>query len=129
MYLEGSNTVEYTPVDAYAVMPMADGIISGGSGGDAIVVQNARFLWSYDPDGAQDDGFINQGWFFNVSYSPLVVYGIDSREKLDTYFESNGDLNLVFQKWQEFVQENADKSYVTTFAFDDVGGHGCVNIG
>ena len=79
MYLEGSNTVEYTPVDAYAVMPMADGIISGGGGDEATVVQSTRFYWVYNPESPETSGFTGSGkWFCGVANTPLASISEDT---------------------------------------------------
>lgn len=112
MYISGENIVvkPYTPVDAYAVMPMAGGITSGGTGGDATVTQGVRFTWVYDPDtpDASPSGFTGQGWFADKVGSPIwycITFCSMTLEGILAGFGS-GDrvsLNDVFQNWQNYV--------------------------
>lgn len=117
MYLEGSEYVEYTPVEAYAVMPMAEGIISGGTGDETIVVQSTRFFWVFDPDniGGTGNGFTGHGWFTSSENMPL--YGVDEN-KLEEDLRSGAltNLNDYFRTWQQVVNNQPDGSdYVTDF--------------
>lgn len=112
MYISGENMVvkPYTPVDAYAVMPMAGGIISGGSGGDATVTQGVRFLWVYDPDtpNGSPSGFTGKGWFADTEGSPIwysIHFHSMTLEGILGEF-ANGtrtNLNDVFTNWQNYV--------------------------
>lgn len=117
MYISGENIVvkPYTPVDAYAVMPMAGGIISGGTGGDATVTKGVRFLWVYDPGtpAGAPSGFTGMGWFENSMGTPIWnLKDSGSSLTLETIlyeFSKNQrhDLNDVFENWQIYVNEQA----------------------
>lgn len=117
MYISGENIVmkPYTPVDAYAVMPMEGGITSGGTGGDATVTQGVRFLWTYDPanPAGNPSGFTGSGWFENSVGTPIWnLKDSGSSLTLETilYEFSQGhrhNLNDVFEHWQIYVAEQA----------------------
>lgn len=117
MYISGENMVvkPYTPVDAYAVMPMADGIISGGTGDDNVVVGETRFFWVYDPNNLSRSGFTGLGWFCGVKNTPLANI---TEEQLLSEFELGvrTDLNDMFSQWQILVNNQpADADYVKDF--------------
>lgn len=106
----GSNDV-YEPVAAYDVGQYTrNGIISGGSGGNATTTQGVRFLWTYDPnspDGAPS-GFTGKGWFENTDGSPIwysIKYCSMTLEGILAGFAggTNPNLNDVFTNWQEYV--------------------------
>ena len=112
MYISGENIVvkPYTPVDAYAVMPMADGITSGGTGGDATLTDGVRFLWVYNPDtpNGSPSGFTGKGWFADLPGSPIwysiEFYSMTLGGILGEF--ANGtrtNLNDVFTNWQNYV--------------------------
>lgn len=118
MYISGENIVvkPYTPVDAYAVMPMAGGIISGGTGGEATVTKGVRFLWTYNPanPAGNPSGFAGSGWFENSVGTPIWYnqYEYKPQLTLETilYEFSQGhrhNLNDVFEHWQIYVAEQA----------------------
>lgn len=126
--LRGSEEVYYTPVEAYAVSTFADSIgsISGGTGGDAIVTNGVRFLWSYynnSPNGAPS-GFTDSGWYSNIEGSPIwysVNYcSVDFNDILEGL--GNGtiqNLNEIFQNWQQYVRDEAakDNDVVKSFMY------------
>lgn len=106
----GDNVVYYTPVEAYPVMLMDGGIISGGTGGDATTTQGVRFTWVYDPDtpGGTPSGFTGKGWFAETVGSPIwysiEFYSMTLQGILDEF--SGGtrtNLNDVFTNWQNYV--------------------------
>lgn len=117
MYLEGSEFVEYTPVEAYGVSTFDVGIISGGNGGEATVVQNTRFFWVYDPENPEKSGFTGGGeWFCGIVNTPLANI---TEEQLIQEF-ANGtrtNLNTEFQAWQVLVsnQTPGETDYVKEF--------------
>lgn len=112
--LSGSEEIWYTAVEAYEVSAYADGIISGGTGGDATVTNGVRFLWVYDPNSpsSSPSGFTGQGWFENLPGSP-IHYSIDAcgmtlQGILDGFADgSRVNLNDVFQNWQTYVNSQA----------------------
>lgn len=117
MYISGENIVvkPYTPVDAYAVMPTAGVVISGGTGGDATVTKGVRCLWVYDPGtpAGAPSGFTGMGWFENSMGTPIWnLKDSGSSLTLETIlyeFSENQrhDLNDVFEHWQIYVNEQA----------------------
>lgn len=124
MYISGENIVmkPYTPVDAYAVMPMAGGIISGGTGGDATLTDGVRFNWVYDPNNPDKSGFTGQGWFAEIEGSPIwysIKFGGMTLDGILGEFGTGKrvDLNDVFQKWQNYVDagESQGKDIVQEF--------------
>lgn len=127
MYISGENIVvkPYTPVDAYAVMPMADGIISGGTGDDNVVVGQTRFYWVYDPLNLKASGFTGKGWFCGVPGTPLEEW---TEEKLFEEFEAGRkDLNDIFAKWQEFINTTPG-NWVAEFMLM-IGNSACMYVG
>lgn len=116
MYISGENIVvkPYTPVDAYAVMPMADGITSGGSGDHNVTASHTRFFWVYDPDHPEKSGFTGVGWFCGVTGTPLQYISSDE-ELLKQFANGRTDLNQEFTAWQEFVNNNTTKNWVQNF--------------
>lgn len=116
MYISGENIVvkPYTPVDAYAVMPMAGGIISGGSGDDNVTVSHTRFFWVYDPDNPGGSGFTGVGWFCGVYGTPLQGYETE-KEFLAVFGTEKTDLNDEFAAWQEFINNNPTENWVQNF--------------
>ncbi|GLG92090.1 hypothetical protein [Sellimonas catena] len=127
MYLEGSEFVTYTPVEAYGVSTYADGVVSGGNSGDNFISGGMRFLWVYDPSNPSKSGFTGCGkWFCNVPNTPLE--GITSDEILAQEFESGRqNLNREFEKWQQKVASDKENSYVFNFSgmIYAAGGTGC----
>lgn len=115
MYLEGSEYVTYTPVEAYGVSAYADGVISGGNSGDNFVAGSTRFLWVYDPDNPGQSGFTGCGqWFCGRPNTPLE--GIANDETLKKQFEEGRkNLNYEFQIWQSKVASETPNSYVQEF--------------
>lgn len=112
MYISGENIVmkPYTPVDAYAVTPMGNNVISGATGGDATLTDGVRFLWAYNnatPTGSPS-GFTGKGWFESVPGTP-IWYSIESQfmtlnEILDGFSSgTRTNLNDIFQHWQNYV--------------------------
>lgn len=133
MYISGENIVmkPYTPVDAYAVMPMADSIISGGTGGDATLTQGVRFTWVYDPNtpDASPSGFTGQGWFADAEGSP-IYYNIQEHRMtlegiLSEFAGDRVDLNDVFQNWQIYVDAEKSKGRDVVFEFQQRLGWKC----
>ena len=133
MYISGENIVmkPYTPVDAYAVMPMADSIISGGTGGDATLTQGVRFTWVYDPStpDASPSGFTGQGWFADAEGSP-IYYNIQKHDItlegiLSEFAGDRVDLNDVFQNWQIYVDAEKSKGRDVVFEFQQRLGWQC----
>lgn len=109
MYISGENIVvkPYTPVDAYAVMPMADGITSGGNGGGNVIVGRTRFYWVYNPDPMAPNGFTGAGWFCDIQNTPL--YGIPEAELRRQFATGERtDLNKEFETWQILVNNQPD---------------------
>lgn len=130
MYISGENIVvkPYTPVDAYAVMPMEGGITSGGTGGDATVTQGVRFLWVYNP-GTPDgppSGFSGKGWFADMVGSPIEYSKMKLSDILQEF--STGarvDLNDVFQKWQGYVDKELANENDILKTFQMAVGYDC----
>lgn len=117
MYLEGTEYVTYTPVEAYGVSTFDVGIISGGGGGEATVVRNTRFFWVYDPENPQSSGFTGSGnWFCGVANTPLANI---TKEQLLQEFKNGTrtNLNTEFQAWQVLVsnQTPGKTDYVGDF--------------
>ena len=110
--ITGSNEV-YTPVDAYRVATYADSVISGGNTGNEVISGSTRFYWVYDPNdpnGKTTSGFTGQGWFENVSYSPIGYYMTVNNYKdinvlINDIFGDSGtkNLNIVFEVWQKYL--------------------------
>ena len=108
MYISGENIVvkPYTPVDAYAVMPMGDGFASGETGDGNVVVANTRFFWEYIPGDPENSGFTGAGWFCGVSNTPLAKV---KEEDLIAEFENGRtDLNDIFAAWQIVVDNQGE---------------------
>lgn len=129
MYISGENIVvkPYTPVDAYAVMPMAGGITSGGTGDGNVTVSHTRFFWVYDPDNPSGSGFTGAGWFCGVVGTPLQEYKTEE-DFLAVFGTEKTDLNDEFTAWQEYVNQNPEGNWVTKFAFM-IGNPDCVFLG
>ena len=115
--LYGDNVVYYTPVEAYPVMTMAVGIISGGTGGDAAVTEGVRFLWVYDPESPNKapSGFTGQGWFAEHEGSPIWYSSNFGNISLNSILDGFAkglriDLNDVFSKWQIYVDAQGSQS-------------------
>lgn len=129
--ISGSNEV-YIPVDAYAVMPMAGGIISGGTGGDDTVTQGVRFSWVYDPDipGGTPSGFTGQGWFADTEGSP-IWYSINFHSMtlqgiLDEFERgTRANLNDVFTNWQRYVDAEGSQGTDVVQQFQQKLGWTC----
>lgn len=120
MYISGENIVvkPYTPVDAYAVMPMAGGIISGGTGDENVIVgSSTRFYWVYNPDPMAPNGFTGAGWFCDIQNTPL--YGIPEAELRRQFATGERtDLNKEFETWQILVNNQPDGAdYVGDFIY------------
>lgn len=129
MYLNGSESVSYTPVAAYSVSPMAEGITSGGSGDGVTIVQNTRFLWVYDPDSPETSGFTGTGnWCCGVPNTPLANI---TEEQLLQEFDNGTrtNLNAEFQVWQQLVdsQVPGETDYVRDF-ISSIGNISCVTF-
>lgn len=129
MYISGENIVmkPYTPVDAYAVMPMAGGITSGGTGDGNVIVDKTRFFWVYDPDHPEKSGFTGKGWFCGVTGTPLQSISSDE-ELLNQFANGRTDLNREFTAWQEYVDQHPEGNWVTNFVFM-IGNPDCVFLG
>ena len=132
MYISGENIVmkPYTPVDAYAVMPTAGVVISGGSGGESTVTKGVRFLWVYNPTKpeASPSGFIGRGWFEETEGSPIwysIKRGMTLEGILGEFSTGHRvNLNDVFQNWQDYVEEQGAQGkdvvqlFQANFGFD-----------
>ena len=129
MYISGENIVmkPYTPVDAYAVMPMAGGITSGGTGDGNVIVDETRFFWVYDPLNPKASGFTGKGWFCGVPGTPLQYISSDE-ELLKQFANGRTDLNQEFTAWQEYVNQNSEGNWVTKFSLM-IGNPDCVFLG
>lgn len=132
MYISGENIVvkPYTPVDAYAVMPMADGITSGGNGGGNVIVGRTRFYWVYNPDPMAPNGFTGAGWFCDIQNTPL--YGIPEAELRRQFATGERtDLNKEFETWQILVNNQPDGAdYVGNLIdliYSNKGSKACFN--
>ena len=134
MYISGENIVmkPYTPVDAYAVMPMAGGIISGGTEGDATLTGSVRFSWVYDPNtpDKSPSGFTGQGWFAEIEGSPIwysIKFGGMTLEGILGEFSAGHRVNLndVFQKWQNYVDAGEFQGRDVVFEFQQRLGWKC----
>ena len=113
----GENIVYYTPVEAYPVMTMDVGIISGGTGDNNVVVQSTRFFWVYDPDNQEVSGFTGKGWFTDTPNTPL--YQVNEKQLLSE-FQNGTRTNLIdyFIEWQEIVSsQTPETDYVRDFVF------------
>lgn len=130
----GSNEV-YTPVEAYSVMPMDTGVISGGFGDDATVTGGARFYWVYYPNNpnGSPSGFTGNGWFTNIEYSPIVVYCAENNKDLDTFFiefqNDRTNLDDVFRVWNNWASAQFSingTNYVNKFFW--LAGEECAAI-
>lgn len=121
----GEDIIEaYSPVQAYSVDPRNSGIISGGQGDSSIVVQGTRFLWVYNPSGVS--GFTGNGWFSNVTGSPLAVAGM-TEEQLMQEFSTGArtSLNDIFKTWQNYVNEQAELGNDVVKKFQQLVGYDC----
>lgn len=136
MYISGENIVmkPYTPVDAYAVMPMADGITSGEVGGGHTVTQGVQFLWVYVPEtpNGSPSGFTGKGWFADAEGSPIwysiEFFGMTLDGILSEFAAGDRkNLNDVFQNWQNYVdaQGSQGKDVVQLFQANFGFGSGC----
>lgn len=129
--ITGSNDV-YTPVDAYGVTTFADGISSGGTGGDATLTQGVRFMWVYNPaspEGAPS-GFTGHGWFEETDGSPIWYSiqnsGITMERILEGFANGNRtNLNDVFQNWQNYVDAAASQGNDIVKNFQQSVGYDC----
>ena len=114
--MNGSNTIEYQPVEAYGVMPMNNDIISGGFGDNVTVTQGVTFIWYYDPnDQTNGGGFTGKGWFCGEDNTPLANKNL---EELLTSFRNGSKTNLddEFEAWQSVVNsQGPDTDYVKDF--------------
>lgn len=129
--ITGSNDV-YTPVDAYGVTTFADGISSGGTGGDATLTQGVRFMWVYDPDNPSGapSGFTGQGWFEGTNGSPIWystnLYNITLADILKGFADGDRtDLNDVFKNWQNYVDAAASQGNDIVQNFQQLVGYSC----
>ena len=120
----GENIVYYTPVEAYPVMTMDVGIISGGTGGSETTTQGVRFSWAFDPStpDTNPSGFSGGGWYAETYGSPIwystYKYGLTLKQILSQFKEGNrDDLDDVFMYWQEFVNEQASTEIDVVKAF------------
>lgn len=113
--MNGSNYVEYTPVQAYGIMPMANGIISGGTGDEVTVTDGVTFYWVYDPDNAGVSGFSGSGnWFCEVPNTPLANTTYDAL--MQKFASGIDNLNSEFAAWQEVIQnQTGDTDYLHDF--------------
>lgn len=130
MYLEGSEFVTYTPVEAYGVSTYDVGIISGGGGDEATVIQSTRFFWVYDPEHPDKSGFTGQGWFADVPNTPLNYSNITEDELLRQFQEGDRiNLNDVFQAWQILVSSQipGKTDYVGDF-IDKIDNRACWSL-
>lgn len=133
MYISGENIVvkPYTPVDAYAVMPMADGVVSGGIGDGNVIVGETSFFWVYSPEPSAPNGFTGAGWFCDIPNTPL--YGI-SEDELRRQFSSGErtDLNKEFEAWQVLVNNQPEEAdYVgdlIDLIYRNGGGGACYSL-
>ena len=108
--LYGDNVVDYTPVEAYPVMTMDVGIISGGTGGNATTTQGVQFFWVFNPTwpDSNPSGFTGQGWFAETEGSPIwysIQFHSMTLDGILSEFASGRriSLNDVFTNWQNYV--------------------------
>lgn len=103
MYISGENIVmkPYTPVDAYAVMPMEAGLASGGTGDSNLTTSTTRFLWVYVPDHPESSGFIGAGWFCEVPNTPLG--GMKESTLIEEFENGRTNLDDIFAAWQILI--------------------------
>lgn len=128
----GTETVTYTPVEGNGVSLFAEGIMSGGTGGDATVTQGVRFLWVYDPDHptGSPSGFTGQGWFAEVEGSPIwhstQNYGI-TLDVILKEFKGGTRINLndVFTRWQNYVDAAGSQGNDVLKQFQERVGYDC----
>lgn len=114
--LYGDYVVDYTPVEAYPVMTMDFGIISGGTGDHDVVVQTTRFFWVYDPNNLEVSGFTGEGWFTDQLNTPL--YGINEAKLLEEFQNGREDLTDYFETWKDKVSSQPPGAdYVKDFIF------------
>lgn len=121
--LSGTEEIWYTPVEAYEVSTFADGIVSGGTGGDATISGGVRFTWVFDPSspGGNPSGFTGRGWFEETEHSPIwysVNYCGMTLEKILQDFATGErkNLNDVFANWQTYVNSQPNgKDIVAIF--------------
>lgn len=134
MYISGENIVvkPYTPVDAYAVMPMDAGVASSDVGGGHTITQGVRFIWAYDPDNPNGppSGFTGQGWFADADGSPIwysIKFFNMTLEGILSEFAVGGRANLndVFQNWQNYVDASGSQSRDIVKEFQQKLGWDC----
>lgn len=115
--IDGVESVTYTPVEAYGISTFAEGIISGGNGGEETVVKNTRFFWVYDPGNPQKSGFTGSGkWYCGEPHTPLA--GITEDELLQEFsLGTRTNLNNEFVAWQQLVSSQlpGQTDYVKDF--------------
>ena len=105
----GDNYVEaYSPVEAYSVKTRNSTMISGGTGGEEVVVQGTTFLWVWDPnDTVNYGGFTGGSWLCGVSGTPLEKWTLD---QLTGHFQAgNTNLNTAFTEWQNYVNQQLEQ--------------------
>ena len=127
----GSNEV-YSPVSAYGISTFAEGIISGGTGGDVTATQGVNFKWVYDPSTPEaiPSGFTGQGWFADKEGSPIwysIQYcGMTLQGILDEFAgETRTNLNDVFQNWQKYVDAQGSPGNDVLQQFQQAVGYDC----
>ena len=130
--LYGDNVVYYTPVEAYPVMTMDVGIISGGTGGDAAVTEGVRFFWVYNPVSTHSapSGFTGQGWFADVNGSPIWYSTENNNMTLDDILDGfaegkRTDLYDVFSDWQDYVDAQGSQGNDVVKQFQKTVGYAC----
>lgn len=113
----GDNVVYYTPVEAYPVMLLDGGIISGVTGDDNVIVGSTRFFWIYDPDNPTLSGFTGGGkWYCGVPYTPLANISDDTVLRQEFASGERENLNTEFTEWQDVVSNQpSGADYVKDF--------------
>lgn len=133
MAIYGDNDVyANSPVAAYSVGTRDGGIISGGTGGEAMATQGVNFKWVYDPDtpGANPSGFTGQGWFAGTAGSPIWYsiqnYGMTLEGILGGFADgTRTDLNDVFLNWQNYVDATGSQGNDVLQQFQRAVGYDC----
>ena len=128
----GSNRVEeYSAVAAFSVETRDSGIISGGGGDSAVVVDGTTFSWVYDPNNLEQSGFTGVGWFDKTPGSPIAESGQRLEAILDGFANGNRtNLDDVFTAWQAYIEDQQAQGttgivsdFVNTLVL--AGGSGC----
>ena len=103
----------YSPVAAYSVSARDAAIPSGAS-----IVRGIYYMWN-------DQGFISQGWMYNVEGGPTNTYpGFRSDDDVAVYVANEGNLDAVFSYWSQNYTLTGWDNFYTKVGVDS----GCMDV-